>query len=54
MEGLETTGSVKNDPEVTSKWRSQSGGTSFWVNLNKCILYPSSVNVSVNSYAPGS
>jgi hypothetical protein len=54
MEGLETTGGVENDPEVTSKWRSQSGWTSFWVNLNEPILYQSSVNVKVDSYAPGS
>ncbi len=54
MEGLEATGSVENDPEVTSKWRGKSGGTRFWVNLNQAMLYQASVNVSKDSYAPGS
>ena len=35
MEGLEATGSVENDAEVTGKWGSKSGGTRFWVNLNE-------------------
>ena len=54
MEGLETTGSVENDPEVTSKWWSKSGGTRLWVNLNGPMLYQGSANVSVDLYAPGS
>ena len=54
MEGLEATGSVENDPEVTGKWWSKSGRTRFWVNLNEAMLYHASVNFSKDSYAPGS
>ena len=54
MEGLETTRSVENDPEVTSKWWSKSGRTRLWVNLKGPMLYQGLADVSADSYAPGS
>ncbi len=54
MEGLEATGRVENDTEVTGKWRSESGGTCFWVNLNEPTLCQASGKASEDSYAPGS
>jgi hypothetical protein len=33
MKGLETTGSVEDNPEMTGKWRSEGSGARFWINL---------------------
>ena len=54
MEGLEATGSVEDDPKVTGKWRSESGGARFRVNLCKRGVKADSRGVNNSSYAPGS